>query len=40
MKCLSFLVPPALRRLHQRLMKDVELYKLHIKHYHMSPKQF
>ena len=21
-------------------MKDVELYKLHIKHYHMSPKQF
>ena len=34
------LIPPALRRLHQRLLKDIELYKLHSKHYHMSPNQF
>ena len=24
----------------KRLSKDVELYKLHVKHYHMSPTQF
>ena len=31
---------PALQRLHNRLHKDLGLYKLHIKHYHMSLKQF
>jgi hypothetical protein len=34
------LVPLALQRLHRRLSKDLELYKLHVKHYHMSPAQF
>ena len=33
-------VPSALLRLHKRLMKDVELYKLHVKHYHMNLTQF
>ncbi len=32
--------PVALRRLHQRLNSPLELYKLHLKHYHMSPAQF
>ncbi len=32
--------PPVLRKLLQRLNKDVELYKLHVKHYHMSTAQF
>jgi hypothetical protein len=33
-------IPPALRKLHERLKKSVELYKLHVKHYHMTPSQF
>jgi hypothetical protein len=33
-------IPPALAKLHARLSKEVELYKLHVKHYHMSPTQF
>ena len=33
-------IPPALRKLHKRLSSKVELHKLHIKHYHMSPAQF
>ena len=33
-------LPPALKRLHRRLRSEVELYKLHVKHYHMSVKQF
>ena len=32
--------PLALRRMHQRLNSKLELYKLHVKHYHMSPAQF
>ena len=34
------MVPPALAKLHKRLEREVELYKLHVKHYHMSPTQF
>ena len=34
------LLPKPLLRLHQRLSKEVELYKLHVKHYHMSAAQF
>jgi hypothetical protein len=34
------IIPPALARLHARLSKEVELYKLHVKHYRMSPTQF
>jgi hypothetical protein len=34
------IIPPSLEKLHQRLSKEVELYKLHVKHYHMSPTQF
>eukprot|EP00971_Amphidinium_carterae_P068854 1363228-Amphidinium_carterae.3 len=33
-------LPTALRKLHARLSKDVELYKLHVRHYHMRPNQF
>jgi len=33
-------VPASLLKLHRRLSKEVELYKLHVKHYHMSTKQF
>jgi hypothetical protein len=33
-------IPPALAKLHKRLSKEVELYKLHLKHYHMSVTQF
>ncbi len=33
-------LPIALRRIHQKLSKDVELLKLHLKHYHMTPSQF
>ena len=33
-------LPDYLRRLHNRLSKETELYKLHLKHYHMSGKQF
>ena len=36
----SSAVPPSLAKLHARLSKEVELFKLHIKHYHMSPTQF
>ena len=32
--------PLALRRLHSRLNNELELHKLHVKHYHMSPAQF
>ena len=32
--------PIAVQRLHKRLNNDVELYKLHVKHYHMPPSQF
>ena len=32
--------PLALQKLHRRLKKDIELYKLHIKHYHMNLNQF
>ena len=31
---------PAYRKMLQRLEDKVELYKLHVKHYHMSPTQF
>ena len=31
---------PSLTRLHNRLNKELELYKLHIKHYHMNLNQF
>ena len=34
------MMPAALRRLHKRLDSEVELYKLHIKHYHMKLRQF
>ena len=30
----------SIQRLHERLHNDLELYKLHIKHYHMPPAQF
>ena len=33
-------IPPALAKLHKRLSKEVELFKLHLKHYHMSVTQF
>ena len=32
-------MPAELRKLHKRLNSDVELYKLHIRHYHMSLRQ-
>ena len=31
---------PAYQRTLEKLRSDVELYKLHVKHYHMSPAQF
>ena len=31
---------PAFQRMLEKLRNDVELYKLHVKHYHMSPAQF
>ena len=31
---------PAFRRMIEKLRSDVELYKLHVKHYHMSSAQF
>ena len=31
---------PAYRKMLRKLEDSVELYKLHIKHYHMSPTQF
>ena len=31
---------PAFQRMLEKLRNDVELYKLHVKHYHMSPSQF
>ena len=31
---------PAYQRTLEKLRSDVELYKLHVKHYHMSPVQF
>ena len=34
------LASPAYRRMLERLRNEVELYKLHVKHYHMSPSQF
>ena len=34
------LLPLSLRRIHEKLSKDTELLKLHIKHYHMSTTQF
>ena len=33
-------LPLALRRIHEQLDSPVELYKLHLKHYHMSTEQF
>ncbi len=30
----------SIQKLHERLSNDLELYKLHIKHYHMPPAQF
>ena len=33
-------LPLALQRIHQKLESPVELYKLHLKHYHMSLEQF
>ena len=33
-------LPLALRRIHEKLDSPVELYKLHLKHYHMSTEQF
>ena len=32
--------PKTIQKLHSRLMNDLELYKLHIKHYHMPLSQF
>jgi hypothetical protein len=32
--------PKTLQKLHSRLMNDLELYKLHVKHYHMPLAQF
>eukprot|EP00439_Symbiodinium_sp_Y106_P021782 s5235_g2.t1 len=31
---------PQFQRMLKKLNNDVELYKLHVKHYHMSPAQF
>ena len=31
---------PQYQRMLEKLNNDVELYKLHVKHYHMSPAQF
>ena len=31
---------PQHQRMLEKLNNDVELYKLHVKHYHMSPAQF
>ena len=31
---------PQYQRMQEKLNNDVELYKLHVKHYHMSPAQF
>ena len=31
---------PAFQRMLEKLRNDVEVYKLHVKHYHMSPAQF
>ena len=31
---------PAFQRMLEKLRNEVELYKLHVKHYHMSPAQF
>ena len=33
-------LPPSLLKLHRRLNSELELYKLHIKHYHMTPTRF
>ena len=33
-------LPLVLQRIHAKLEHDVELYKLHLKHYHMSTEQF
>ena len=33
-------LPLALRRIHQKLRDPVELIKLHLKHYHLTPNQF
>ena len=33
-------VPASLARIHQKLNNETELYKLHLKHYHMSVKMF
>ena len=33
-------LPLPLRRIHEKLSKDTELLKLHLKHYHMSTTQF
>ena len=33
-------LPLALKRIHEKLDSPVELYKLHLKHYHMSTEQF
>ena len=32
--------PLAIRRIHAKLQDKVELHKLHLKHYHMTPSQF
>ena len=34
------MMTPAYRKMLRKLEDSVELYKLHIKHYHMSPTQF
>ena len=33
-------LPLVLQRIHAKLESDVELYRLHLKHYHMSAEQF
>ena len=33
-------VKRALRKIHDKLKDETELYKLHLKHYHMAPKSF
>ena len=33
------LLPPTLKKTIKRLSNDLELYKLHVKHYHMSTRQ-
>ena len=33
-------VKKSLKKIHDKLNNETELYKLHLKHYHMTPKSF